>query len=363
MTQCCLGCLTLASRTDFTDEGHAFDLQIVCSIVAFDQATLFLILISILLLSIGAGPFTKMKDKILFSIVTVNWNRCVDLSELLESLRLQRLKNFEVIVVDNGSIDDSVRIVSRDYPEAKLISLRRNIGVTGFNIGVKHALGKYVIFLDNDTLISPDFTQKANSLIRQYPGFSAYALNIVQRDGKSQPDYLPGDIEAPVEWHNFIGGGVIFSALDYNELHGYDPKYFVYINETELAARICLTGRKILFCPQLKVIHKTSPVARLSEVNYFYFVRNSILFMKTYFRFLQRWNLLVGFLIINLRYSLQQGITKTYLRAILEGWSTVPSHKPPHKLGGQLAKKFSESWQGNPAFTEGAKRQLWKKFK
>jgi GT2 family glycosyltransferase len=298
-----------------------------------------------------------------FSVITLNWNRCRDLDELLRSLRNQYLKNFEIIVVDNGSTDGSLNMVRQRYPEAKLISLTHNIGIHGFNIGARMAAGKYLILLDNDTILPPTFFQSVKELVKQYPGFTAYALNIVNSNGKSQSDYLPGEIESPVEWHNFIGGGAVFKAEDYRELCGYDPKYFIYINETELAARICLAGKKILYCPQIKVIHKTSQAARLTKANYFYYVRNSILFMKTYFEFSHRWDLIIGFLTINLRKSLEQRSMRCYLRAILQAWRAVPSHKPARKLRGDLVEEFSKSWQGNPSFTQVAKRKLWKRFR
>ena len=97
------------------------------------------------------------------------------------------------------------------------------------------------------------------------------------------------------------------------ELGGYDPSYFIYINETEFSARILLAGKRILYCPNIEVIHKTSRTARMSESSYFYFLINSLLFMKTYFKSFKKCNLILGFFLINLRKSIAENSLKIFI--------------------------------------------------
>lgn len=296
-----------------------------------------------------------------FSCIILNWNRANDLIELLESLKRQTCHKFETIVVDNGSVDNSIDVVSKKFPDVKIIQLKENIGVSGFSVGVDHAIGKYVVLLDNDTIVSTDFIEELYLTVNTYPDFSVFALNILTPEGRRQKDYLPNEISKPIAWHNFIGGGVAFLTSDYRESGGYDPKYFVYINETELAARMLLSGKKILYCPQIKVTHKTSASARLINLNYFYYLRNSIFFMKSYFELYKRIDLILGLLIINMKFSIKGRQFFTYLKSIISGFKNNPSYKPKRKLNAGLAENFANSWQGNPALTQILKNKLWGK--
>ena len=110
-----------------------------------------------------------------FSCIILNWNRANDLIELLESLKRQTCHKFETIVVDNGSVDNSIDVVSKKFPDVKIIQLKENIGVSGFSVGVDHAIGKYVVLLDNDTIVSTDFIEELYLTVNTYPDFSVFA--------------------------------------------------------------------------------------------------------------------------------------------------------------------------------------------
>ena len=298
------------------------------------------------------------KNRILFSFIIVNWNRVDDLIELLFSIQRQKNKVFETIVVDNASTDNSVVVVSKKFPDVKIIKQQNNIGVTGFNIGVYNAKGAYCILLDNDTLVPESFIDDLKRTIQKYPKITTFALNIVKENGNRQNDYLPNNADKPVFWNNFIGGGVVFLTSYYNKIGGYNPKYFIYINETELSARILMDNNKILFCPNLKIIHKTSKKSRTHDNNYYYFIRNSILFIKTYFKISMKLNLLAGFLLINIKYSIKNYLLSSYLKGIFSGLSTSTYYKSPKKLSGKLEQKFACSWQGNPSFLNILRKKL-----
>ena len=304
------------------------------------------------------------QEDIFFSVIIVNYNRSNDLSQVLISLSQQTLTCFEIIMVDNASTDDSLIMIEQDYPGVKVIRLEENCGVSGFNKGVNSAHGNYSVLLDNDVILSPNFIEQLYETIKFHPDTSVFALNIIDHHGIRQKDYLPQDTSIPILWHNFIGGGVVFLTADYKELGGYDTHYFIYINETELSARILLAGKKILYCPHIKVVHKTSTVARIPEISYFYFIRNSILFMKTYFTFFRRIDLLTGFLMINFKSALANKMLKIYIKAIVRAVQEVPSNQPEKKLDAGLARRFSNFWQGNPSMTHIVRRKIWgKRFK
>ena|GEM_PF-4879987 len=300
-------------------------------------------------------------NKPTLSVITLNWNRSEDLNQLLTSSLHQLDKYDELIVVDNGSTDNSLDMVRSQFPQVKIVALNANIGVGGFDRGVQAAKGTHAVLLDNDTLLPDGAIKLIRDKIEQYPDYSILALNIVTSDGDRQQDYLPQNAKTEISWHNFIGGGVVFERAVYKRHGGYEPTYFIYINETEFAARLLLSGEKILFCPSIKVIHKTSPAARISEQSYYYFIRNSVLFIKTYFSFAKQIDLLSGFLLVALRGALTSGLGKAYLRGLFSGIVTHPHYRPTRKLAGDLATQFAYSWQENPSMSHILKRKLCRK--
>ena len=92
------------------------------------------------------------------SVIIPNWNGKDLLKECLDSLRKQSYKEFEIILVDNNSTDQSVEYVKNNYQEVRIIKLDKNYGFArAINEGVKKSLAKYVIFLNNDTKADKDW--------------------------------------------------------------------------------------------------------------------------------------------------------------------------------------------------------------
>ena len=92
------------------------------------------------------------------SIIIVNHNGKTLLEKCLESLFKVNYENFEVILVDNNSTDDTVEFVTKNHPSIILLKLNSNKGFAEpNNIGSKIATGKYLLFLNNDTIVTPSF--------------------------------------------------------------------------------------------------------------------------------------------------------------------------------------------------------------
>ena len=88
------------------------------------------------------------------SIIIVNWNRQDDVLKILHYLRFQRDVRFEVVVVDNGSTDGSAEKLAR-VDGIKFVSLQANLGpCVARNVGIELALGRYILFLDSDSILS-----------------------------------------------------------------------------------------------------------------------------------------------------------------------------------------------------------------
>jgi GT2 family glycosyltransferase len=99
------------------------------------------------------------------SIIIVNWNGRDHLPDCLDSLSAQTFRDFEVILVDNGSEDGSTDFVREHYPWVRMVPLAENTGfATGNNRGLQEAHGEYIVTLNNDTRAEPDWLEKLSAV-------------------------------------------------------------------------------------------------------------------------------------------------------------------------------------------------------
>ena len=101
----------------------------------------------------------------LISIIIVNWNGAQHLPVCLNALRAQTHRDFEVIVADNASHDESLALLACAYPEVKVIALAGNRGFTGGNnAGMRAARGEFVVLLNNDTEVDPHWLEEISAI-------------------------------------------------------------------------------------------------------------------------------------------------------------------------------------------------------
>lgn len=212
----------------------------------------------------------------LVSIIIVNWNGLNHLEKLLPSLTKVNYSPFEVIIVDNASDDNSVNFVNKNYPTYKVVKNKINLGFAkGNNVGVKHAKGEYLLFLNNDTEVTQDFL---SILVREIK--SSNKLGIVQPkilllEKKDTLDSI-GSFLTSTGFLNHYGFEekdtklkdkkiYLFSAKGacflmrkelFNAVGGFDNDYVNYFEETDLCWRVWLNGKKILYVPAAKIYHK-----------------------------------------------------------------------------------------------------------
>lgn len=230
------------------------------------------------------------------SIIIVNYNTCQLLEACISSIyRHTRNLNYEIIVVDNASTDDSIDMIQREFPEVKLISSPTNLGFgQANNLGVKQSQGKYLFFLNSDTLLihnaieilyqfmikNPKAGICGGNLYTQQmqPAHSFYYLPSVWKEFKSL--YCKSDI---TKNHNFtqhplivdyITGADLMIAKDlFIKSGGFDPAFFMYYEESELAWRIQKAGYLIYSVPQAKIIHlqgMSSPAKKILNTHFMY---------------------------------------------------------------------------------------------
>jgi N-acetylglucosaminyl-diphospho-decaprenol L-rhamnosyltransferase len=122
------------------------------------------------------------------SIVIVNWNTASFLDNCLASIEPSKVTgNFETIVVDNNSADNSVEIVLQKYPNTILLAEKANHGYAkGNNIGISRASGDFILILNSDTVVSDSILERAITKLESMPTYGCLAVKLVGTDGKPQ---------------------------------------------------------------------------------------------------------------------------------------------------------------------------------
>lgn len=123
------------------------------------------------------------------SIVIVNWNTCDLLRDCLRSVfdGLRGLKA-EVLVVDNASGDASVGMVQAEFPQVTLIESEQNLGFAGGNnLALRHAVGRYVMLLNTDTLVHGTVLPKSVEWMDNNPEIAVMGPRVLNTDGTVQP--------------------------------------------------------------------------------------------------------------------------------------------------------------------------------
>jgi len=199
------------------------------------------------------------------------------LSDCLESLFKQTYRDFEVILVDNASDDNSIDWVRQNFPEVKLILNQANLGFAkACNQGVSIAAGKYVAFLNFDTVVAQDWLvylvktvqesadigacmpklllyDKKRALINSAGGVTHY-LGVSWAGNYNQAD--KGEFEEEKEISFASGAAMLVKKEVIAKVGAFDENFYMYCEDTDLSWRMRLAGYRVLFVPQSRVWHK-----------------------------------------------------------------------------------------------------------
>ena len=244
------------------------------------------------------------------SIITINYNGLKDTCELIETLPLED-ESVEVIVVDNASKEDEASVIEQRYPQVKVIRSKENLGFAGGNnLGIKAARGKYLFFINNDTLLevrgkrlevremfqplidrlesSPKvgvvcpkirFSWGDNPI--QYAGYTPLS-RITMRNraiGCGETDHGQYDIAHPTPYAH---GAAMMVKREVIEKAGMMPEcYFLYYEELDWSMMIRRAVYDIWYEPAFTVYHKESQTTgQQSPLRTYYIIRNRLLFVK-----------------------------------------------------------------------------------
>jgi len=241
-------------------------------------------------------------------VILLNYNRGNDTTECIDSFFHCTYPHFHILVVDNASTDDSVAVLKRRIPGLEIVQTGQNLGYTGgINFGIRCARQtspEYILILNNDTLVTPDFLHRLIEAMEQNPAAVAAGGTIYceherkkiwygggrlvpwrglavheKRDKFVEPAALNGVREV-----SFITGCMIlFRASMLDAIGGEDERFFMYLDDIELSARILARGHDLLYVPKAIIYHKVLG-EKDNTFKLYYGVRNRLLLIKIAFR-------------------------------------------------------------------------------
>jgi GT2 family glycosyltransferase len=219
------------------------------------------------------------------SVIVLNYNASRFIEDCLNSLLAQRLQReeFEIIFADNNSTDDSVNVVKKRYPFIRLIQFDKNYGYCeGNNRAVQYAKGKYVAFLNVDTVVHPDWLSEMIKVVEQNPWIQGCHSNQItpwaEEYGKMEMQgktdfvyYFDLSVFGYVKYYKkpyfgkpfptlFLSGACMIIVRDIirDLRYVFDPDFFMYGEDLDLALRINSLGYETVVVPPSIVYHKSS---------------------------------------------------------------------------------------------------------
>jgi GT2 family glycosyltransferase len=238
-------------------------------------------------------------------VVLVNWNGKADTLECLASLRQDTYPNKRLIVVDNGSQDDSVAAIQAEFPDTVIVELGANLGFTGGNnAGIRDALDadmEFILLLNNDTIVEPDALDALVEAAHKHPEVGIFTPVIHYYDDRSHVwlagtkmditrgiaahdnSRVPGRDEAPVEIPWASGCAMLIRAEIVRMVGGLDDRYFIYWEDVDYCLRTRAAGWTIALVPAARIYHKISQCFQsASATSWHYQVRNHLLCLDTH---------------------------------------------------------------------------------
>lgn len=226
----------------------------------------------------------------LLSIVIVNRNTADLLMDCLEHVYASDLPHTpQVVVVDNGSTDDSVEKVRQNYPHVQIIEAGRNLGfAAASNRAIERAEGDVLLLVNTDAMLEKDCARKLMNLITEDPHAGMVGPQLMNEDGTRQTSYeavptlatetlnrsllkrlfprrFPGKhrlVSGPESVEALIGATMMVRREALDHLGRFDEDYFFFLEETDLAVRMRCHGWKVMFEPRARAVHLQGATAK-----------------------------------------------------------------------------------------------------
>lgn len=202
----------------------------------------------------------------LVSVIVVNYNGKKYLKNCFDSLANVNYPDFELVLVDNGSSDNSVEFIRQNYPKVKIIELKENLGLAvASNRGAQIAKGEYLFFLNNDTIVDKNILSELVKAAQADQKIAVCACDVFTYDGKSRigekigvsvdrfgyPCYNRGPLFYP-------DAAIFIRKKVFEEIGRFDSRLFLYGEDRDLCWRVWLQGYRIAPVETAKFLHDSA---------------------------------------------------------------------------------------------------------
>lgn len=216
------------------------------------------------------------------AIVILNWNGRAHLEQFLPSVMASTYPDLSVVVIDNGSTDDSVSFLQQQYPSITIVQLDANYGFAGgYNRGLKQVNAEYYVLLNSDVETTPGWIEPMLSLLESDTSIAACQPKLLQYHQKDLFEYAGAsggwidflgypfargrifdvcekdegqyDSTVPVFWAS--GAALMIRSRCFQEAGRFDEYFFAHQEEIDLCWRLQWLGYQVYCCPESVVFH------------------------------------------------------------------------------------------------------------
>jgi GT2 family glycosyltransferase len=277
------------------------------------------------------------------AVIVPNWNGRRWLGQCLRALSEQTSPPAEVIIVDNGSSDGSLELVT-DVPGARIIELHRNTGfANAVNVGIEAARSEAVALLNTDVILDPDWIRRTSARLDADPGLAAVGCKMLQMDdptriydtgdflrrdgaceqrGRFDPD--EGRFDTGEEIFAPCAGAALYRRDAVLAAGGFDVRLFSYLEDVELGLRLRLAGWRCWYEPVVALHAGGGSSWQLDPPVEHWVQRNTLLIVAKYFT--ARWLPLVIYRQLGwARHALREATLKAQLTGTLAALRLLPA--------------------------------------
>ncbi|MFW6679542.1 glycosyltransferase family 2 protein [Lacrimispora sp. AGF001] len=283
------------------------------------------------------------------TIIIPNYNGLKFMEPCFKALRAQSDQNFELLVVDNGSTDGSVKwLEDHQIPS---IFLEENTGFSGaVNIGIRESVTPYVILLNNDTEPQPDYVKEMVKAIERSPKIFSVSSKMIQLYHKDLMDDA-GDMYSVLGWayqrgvgqkssgynkacrvFSACAGAAIYRRDVFDKIGGFDEDHFAYLEDIDVGYRAKIFGYENWYCPKAVVYHVGSGTSgskynsfkvKLAARNNLYLNYKNMPLLQLILNFLP---ILAG-MAVKYMFFRRIGFASDYIEGVKEGLKTLKKTK------------------------------------
>ncbi len=214
----------------------------------------------------------------MISVVLLNWNGRRFLADCLHSIQAQTYTDYELLVIDDQSTDDSVAFLRHEFPQYRLIQNARKLGYCGgANVGIRQTIGDYVLLMNPDIVLDPDFLKRLLEHIAPQPRVGIATGKLLRFDGHTldstgqflrrnltplergygEPD--SGQYDQPGPVFSSCGAIVLYRRAMLNDIQlddaVFDETYFAYYEDLDIGWRARIQGWQAYYVPSAVAYH------------------------------------------------------------------------------------------------------------